>query len=189
MKARPLLLALSLALLVPATASADFLGAFAQLHGGYTKTDSDATWAVGPQIALQILGAELFLDVLFLEGNVVYDKELIVKSERSWSRVGLRYTLGLPITFSADEADIYGDAAFFVENTPPDARDPQADGDPDLRAGPSLDLGLRLDWSLVGPIVFGLQGGFGWHYVLFGGEEILESGTHAVGLAYLKLDV
>ena len=188
MNARSLLLAASLAL-VPATASADVLGAFAQFHGGYTKTDSDATWAIGPQLALQILGAELFMDILFLEGDVVYDKDVGIKSERSWSRLGLRYTIGLPFGLGADVADVFGDAALFVENTPPDARDPQADGDPDLRAGPSLDLGLRLEWELVGPFLFGIQGGFGWHYVLLGGEEVLESGTHATGLGYLKLDV
>jgi len=185
---RSLLLTLSLSL-VPATASADILGAFVQLHGGYIKTDSDATWAYGPQVALQILGAELFLDCMFLEGNVAYDQDYVISSERSWSRAGLRYTLGLPYGLGADEADLFGDAALFVENTPPSARSLQTEGDPDLRAGPALDLGLRLEWEVAWPLVFGIQAGFGWHYVLFGGEQLMEQGTHATGLGYFKLDV
>lgn len=184
MKTRSLLLALSL-LLVPATASADWIGAFAQWHGGYVKTDRDSTWAVGPQVALQILGFEIFADMRFLEAGFTGSFSSS-NDQWFWDRVGLRYTIGLPFLIS-DEPAIFADLAYIASNRPysDDVEDVGVYNESYIGLGGTL--GIRLEWELVSHVYLGVEGEYGGHFLF--PNEPGSAGQHFAALSLLKLDV
>ena len=169
----PLLL---LFLLLPAPAAADWIGFYVKPHANMVQTDRSAAWAAGGEAALQILGFEAFVDLRFLRQQPKW----------FWNRLGLRYAIDLPFSLTADEAQVFVDGAYVASSIPDDQLSSEPAYDRPVYKGLSGDLGLRFEWELVGPFLFGLQVETGAHMLFPNIPEA--TGPHAGAQGYLKLD-
>ncbi len=185
-----LLLAAALAVPTVATtpnAHADVVGASAKYHGGFQKTAKDTSWVTGAEVALQILGFELFADVRLFENHVFFEDSQ-PKSDWYWDRIGLRLDIGLPFSFGADNADVFVDGAYISSRRPVALADPLDQTPHKDDKGLAAGGGLRFDYGLFGPVYFTLQPEIGFDLLIFGPPEA-ELKPYLSGLAAINLDI
>ena len=166
---------LDLVVALPATVSADIVGARAYSLGGVQQASRGSQWAIGAGGALQILGFEAFADLRFLEGQVA------LQPRGAWNRFGLRYTLslGLPLAF-------FGEVAYIADWAPEDTVDGSAGNQRPLYSGFGATAGARVDWDIFWEFFLGLQVEAGVHS-LSGGDDV--TGLNSAGMVLFGLDV
>ncbi len=164
----------------PASASADFLGAYAQGHAGYQQTNRTAHPTYGAAAGLHVLGFEGYTELRFLRGDGFSE------DRGMWNTIGLRFGFGLPIP--KIKVRLFAGVAYVYSKVAEEDVDPSDPDDPTRYKGFNPHVGLKLDIPLFKPVFLGFQLESGYHF-LFPNDLPYSAGLNYAALGTLKLAI